>query len=131
MKELQKSQNKLLRVLTGQTKLDHAKISDMLSSLNVLSVNQTAAQIKLTEMWKALNDSAYPLKMELKSSNGMVTRSSTRGEVVEFGSSSKTIKSFYGSATRLWNQGPVSIRQAQTLNQAKEEIKKFCRTLPI
>ncbi len=32
-----------------------------------MSVNQIAAQIKLTEMWKALNDSQYPLRVKQKS----------------------------------------------------------------
>ena len=51
MKELQKPQNKLL----------------MLKSLQMMSVYQIAAKIKFTEMWKALNDSQYPLRVEQKS----------------------------------------------------------------
>jgi hypothetical protein len=35
----------------------------MLKSLQMISVNQIAAQIKLTEMWKAINDSQYPLRV--------------------------------------------------------------------
>ncbi len=66
MKELQKSQNKLLRVLTGKKVSDIIKIEDMLNSLQMMSVNQIAAQIKLTEMWKALNDSQYPLGVKQK-----------------------------------------------------------------
>ena len=66
MKELQKSQNKLLRTLTGKKVSDRIKIEDMLKSLQMMSVNQIAAQIKLTEMWKALNDSQYPLGVEQK-----------------------------------------------------------------
>jgi hypothetical protein len=53
MKELQKSQNKLLIVLRGKKVSDRKKIEDMLTSLQMMSVNQIAAQIKLTEMWKA------------------------------------------------------------------------------
>ncbi len=34
----------------------------MLKSLRMMSVNQIAARIKLTEMWKALNDSQYSLR---------------------------------------------------------------------
>ena len=33
----------------------------------MMTVNQIAAQIKLIEMWKALNDSQYPLRVEQKS----------------------------------------------------------------
>ncbi len=77
MKELQKSQNKLLRVLTGKKVSDSIKIDDMLTSLQMMSVNQIAVQIKLTEMWKALNDSQYPLRVEQKSEteDGNCTRS--------------------------------------------------------
>ena len=62
MKELQKSQNKPLRVLTGKKVCDRIKIEDMLKSLQMMPVNQIAAQIKLTEMWKALSDSQYSLR---------------------------------------------------------------------
>ena len=49
----------------------------MLKSLQMMSVNQIAAQIKLIEMWKALNDSQYPLRVEQKSEteDGIGTRS--------------------------------------------------------
>ena len=52
---------------TGKKVSDRIKIEDMLTSLQMMSVNQIAAQIKLTEMWKALNDSQYPLRVEQKS----------------------------------------------------------------
>ncbi len=59
----------------------------MLKSLQMMSVNQIAAQIKLTEMWKALNDAQYPLRVEKKSEpeDGIGTRSMTRGDLIEFG----------------------------------------------
>jgi hypothetical protein len=43
----------------------------MLKSLQTISVHQTAAQIKLIEMWKALNYSQYPLRGEQKSEQKM------------------------------------------------------------
>ena len=84
MKELQKSQNKLLRALTGKKVSDRKKNEDMLKSLQMMSVNQIAAQIKLTEMWKALNDSQYPLRGQQKSEieGGIGTRSMTRGYLI-------------------------------------------------
>ncbi len=82
MKELQKSQNKLLKVLTGKKVSDRIKIEDMLKSLQMMSVNEIAPQIKLTEMWKALNDYQYPLRVKQKSEteDGICTRSMTRGD---------------------------------------------------
>ena len=99
----------------------------------MMSVNQTAAQVKLTEMWKAVHDVSYPIKVQMKANQekGMATRSCTRGEVVEVGSSTKTIKSFIGSASRLWNLAPEKIRNASTIWKAKAEIKKFCFSLPV
>jgi hypothetical protein len=87
MKELQKSQNKLLRTLTGEKASDRIKIADKLTSQQTMSVNQIAAQIKLTDMWKALNDLQYPLSVGKKSEteDGVGTRSMTRGELIEFG----------------------------------------------
>ncbi len=75
----------------------------MLKSLQMMSVYQIAAKIKFTEMWKALNDSQYPLRVEQKSKteDGIATRSMTRGDLIEFGSSTNSKKSFMGSSTRL------------------------------
>ena len=125
MKELQKSQNKLLRALTGKKVSDRIKIEDMLKSLQMMSVNQIAAQIKLTEMWKALNDSQYPLRVEQKSEkeDGIGTRSMTRGDLIEFGSSTNSKKSFMGSSTRLWNVAPEEIKKVHSFTLAKKFIK--------
>jgi hypothetical protein len=57
---------------------------------------QIVAQIKLTETWKALNDSQYPLRVEQESEteDGIDTRSMTRGNLIEYGSSTNSKKSF-------------------------------------
>jgi hypothetical protein len=64
----------------------------MLKSLQMMSLNQIAAQIKLTEMWKALN----LLRVEQKSEDGIGTRSMTRGDLIKLGSSTTFKKSFMG-----------------------------------
>ena len=56
MSQLQKSQNKLLRFLNNSRISDKISTKSMLEKHNMLAVNQINAQIKLTEMWKALND---------------------------------------------------------------------------
>ncbi len=48
---------KMLRVLDGAKIGDQKSTKILLEEQNMLSVNQMAAQIKLTEMWKASNDS--------------------------------------------------------------------------
>ncbi len=65
-------------------------------------------------MWKALNDSQYPLRVEQKSEpeDGIGTRNMTRGDLIEFGSSTNSKKSFMGSATRLWNVDLEEIKKS-------------------
>ncbi len=58
----QRAQNKMLRVLDGAQMVDQKSTKSLLEEQNMLSVNQMAAQIKLTEMWKASNDPQYPKK---------------------------------------------------------------------
>jgi hypothetical protein len=50
LEELQESQNKLLRALTGRKVSDKIKIVEMFKSLQMMSVNQIAAQLKLIEV---------------------------------------------------------------------------------
>ena len=104
----------------------------MLKSLQMMSVNQIAAQIKLTEMWKALNDSQYPLRVEQKSEteDGIGTRSMTREDLIEFGSSKNSKKSFMGSSTRLWNVAPEEIKKSLVSPQQRKSsipIVKLCQ----
>ena len=66
LEQLQKSQNKLLRLLNSTRISDKINTKSMLEKHNMLSVNQINAQIKLTEMWKATNDSEHPFKSKRK-----------------------------------------------------------------
>ncbi len=62
------------------------KIAKMLKLLQMMSVKQIAAQIKLTEIWKAVNDSQYSLRVEQKIEveDGIARRSISRGDRIEF-----------------------------------------------
>jgi hypothetical protein len=55
----------------------HAEI-DQSSGQKTVSVNQTAAQIKLGDMWKAATQTKYPVKMEKveRNANEWYTRQS-------------------------------------------------------
>jgi hypothetical protein len=90
----------------------------------MLSVNQIAAQIKLTEIWKASNDPQYPIKMKTKErqENAVETRSLTRGDLTEVGRSTKAKKSFTCDAAKVWNKAPEKIRASKTLTIAKKAI---------
>jgi hypothetical protein len=72
----QRLQNKMLRILDRALVLNRKSTKTLLYDQNMLSVNQIAAQIKLTEMWKALNDPQYPIKMKTRErqENSMETR---------------------------------------------------------
>ena len=131
--EVQKAQNRLLRVLERKRLSDKVPIREMLDNQNMLSVNQLAAQIKLAEVWKARNGENYPVKMEFRTvnENGTSTRGATNGKAVETGKTQKSRATFIGDATRLWNKAPKSILRAETMMKAKREIKKYCKTLPV
>ena len=90
----------------------------------MLSVNQIAAQIKLTEMWKASNDPQYPIKMKTRErqENAVETRSVTRGDLTEVGRSTRAKKSFICDAAKVWNKAPEKIRTSKTLTTAKKAI---------
>ena len=40
-------------------------------------------------------------------------------------------ESFVRDAAKLWNNAPSSIKNAKTLYSAKNEIKKFCKTIVV
>jgi hypothetical protein len=63
----------------------------------MLSVNQIAAQIKLTEMWKASNKPQNPIKMKTRErqENAIETRSLTRGDLTKVGRPKKAKNKFY------------------------------------
>jgi hypothetical protein len=129
----QRSQNKMLRILDGALVSERKSTKALLDNQNMLSVNQIAAQIKLTEMWKASNDPQYPIKMKTKErqENAVETRSLTRGDLTEVGRSTKAKKSFTCDAAKVWNQAPEKIRASKTLTTAKKAIREYCKSLPI
>ena len=73
----------------------------MLEDCNTLSVNQMAAQVKITEFRKAANIQDYTIKIERKerADEKMTTRSVARVDLVVKGKTTQMGKSFIGSAT--------------------------------
>ena len=106
MDDIQMVQNKLVRWPNGVNLTDRKRTSDLLKKLNMLSVNQINAQVKLLEMWKAHNIEKYPLKIERKSynPNSAVTRAAFNGVLIEKGFSSISSKTFQNDAARIWNK---------------------------
>ena len=96
----------------------------LLLKFGMLSVNQLNAQVKLDD---------YPLKIERQStqSNGVSTRADSRGKPIGVGKSLLIQKSCISDAIHLWNMAPVSVTSSYSLYQAKKEIRKYVKQLPV
>ena len=121
MEKLQIAQNNMLRTLENVRVKDKVSIKSLLERNKMLSVNQTSAQIKLTEMWKCKNVVNYPLQPPTVQpiSNGATTRSATTAKF----KINSTPNSFIGDATRLWNTAPESVTKAKNIKAAKLSVK--------
>ena len=135
MKSLQIAQNKLMRLITKVSPMDRTSTSDLLAKTGLLSVNQLAASIKLCEVWKADNVPNYPVQLEPNNpglvQSGRNVRPSTTRKWNQDAKSAAAKESFSRNAAKIWNAAPQCIKSAKCLNAAKNEIKKFCKTLPI
>ena len=111
MEAIQKSQNKLLRVLNGTCNNDKISIKTMLTSLGMLSVNQINAQIKICEMWKSTRIPKYPIKTELiqRPADVANTRAVSLGELKEGKLSNASQRTFLNDAMHIWNKTPINI----------------------
>ena len=129
---IQKCQNKLLRVLNGSRIKDMISTKSLLAKMNFLSVNQMNAQIKLSEMWKAVNVENYPVKINLVSRSDAVahTRAVANGQITEDFCTTASQKTFLNDAKHIWNKVPNVIKECKTLLSAKKAIKCFVTTLP-
>ena len=109
----------------------------MLDKFKLLSVNQLSAEIKLTEVWKSINVDKCPLQLEPYKSNLNPSESTRqlRPNLTRVFKDTARLKmsknSFNIDAAKVWNMAPNEVRNATTLNSAKSEIKKHCKTLPI
>ena len=130
---IQKVQNKLLRMMTGTKLEDKVNTSILLKQMNMMSVNQINAQIKIQEIWKALNIENYPLKLERQTvnENSIATRACTSGKLVESGRSVIAQKTCVNDAIKLWNNAPLQVTQSLTLSQIKAQSKLYAKTLPL
>jgi hypothetical protein len=97
MEQLQKTQNKLFRFLNKTKISDKIRTSEIMEKLNLLSINQINAQIKLMETWKALNNDKDNQIKSLKIINKKEernSRSASNGNLVEQGNSKLAKQTF-------------------------------------
>ena len=130
---IQKVQNKMVRLLNGVQIVDKISTKKLLTNVNMLSVNQMNAQIKITEVWKAVHDINHPLKIEkvVHEASSCLTRSVVNGDLREFGKTTLVQSTFLSDASHVWNNCPVELKSCDTLWKAKKVIRKFVCTLPV
>ena len=87
------------------------------------------AQVKLLEAWKIINIEYYPIQFQPKTNIGQSTRAITKGEVVEQGSSTLGLATFFGDASRAWNRSLSTLKDITTVTMAKKAIKKLVKEL--
>ena len=119
--------DKLARLLNGKKLIDKVNTKVLLDKLNMLSVNQINAQIKITEAWKNSQDIDYPLKFI----PSIKLRPDKYNNMIEFGKSDLVKSSFLSDASKAWNKTPIEIKECNTLWSAKKAIKTFVKQLPI
>ena len=120
-------------MLAGSKISDKVSIKSLLEKFNVVSINQLNAQIKLLEIWKSLNVEDYPLEIRQQETmeNSTTTRAAARGKPCGIGRSNLMQSSCVSDAVKLWNMAPKEITECRSMYQAKNQIKKYIRTLPI
>ena len=130
---LQTLQNKMMRLITGISLKDRVSTKKLLERTNALSINQINAQIKIQEIWKAINIKDYPVTVQKHSVQDSMTstRACTRGKLQESGKSVITQKTCKNDAIKLWNSIPKHVQSCKSLNEIKVHAKIFAKTLPI
>ena len=133
LKAIQKVQNKMARFLNSKTLKDKIKSKVLLENINMLSVNQLNAKIKILEIWKSLNITNYPLKIDTKVEKNNVTntRAMTKKSPLEVGTSCLTKKSCISDAIRIWKIVPQNIKDSETIFTMKKKTREFVLTLPM
>ena len=99
----------------------------------MLSVNQLNASIKLTEIWKAVNQQNCPLKISRPVHENPLRQMRTRNDnaLVEIGLTDLRKATFLNDGTRLWNLAPNEIKTCNSIFSVKGLIKSFVKTLPV
>ena len=135
MQSAQVAQNKMMRMLNGSSKTDHISIKSLLEKFNLPSVNQLSAEIKITEAWKIMHVTDYPITLDRnnpsRETGDRMVRDSTTRQWKEDAKYKNSRESFCIDTAKLWNKVHLDIKNAENINIAKTKIKAFCKTLEI
>ena len=118
--------------LCNSKRKDHTSIESMLEKLDWLSLNQLTCEIRLIEVWKALNMEDHCLNnlFEKAITNEGRTRSAGTNKLKNKFKSKIRENSFIYPSIQLWNSAPVDVTTATTESQARANIRKYVKTLP-
>ena len=125
--------NDVLRLLCNTRRQKHTSIESMLEKVGWLSINQLACEVRLLEVWKAMNQKDYCIgdlfekvenKPGLRSSNQIKLKTKFRSRLRE--------NSFQYPSVQLWNMAPAEVTEAKTEAKARTAIRKHVKlTIPI
>ena len=106
----------------------HLRTVAIMKKLNLLSINQINAQIKLTETWKAINnDKVIPINsLKIKQKEGdRKSRSATNGNLMELGTSNMARQTFINDSARVWNRAPQTIKNCSSLSVQRKKLRNW------
>ena len=133
LREIQLVQNKLARALNNAKLSDHRSTKSLLANLDMSSVNQLNAQIKITEIWKAVHKDNYPIEVKkyILEADERILRSKISDKLLVKGHSDLMKSSYKNDAIKLWNNCPDSITKCTSVYSAKKAIKTCVKNFPI
>ena len=123
----------LLRLLCCTKRDSHTSIESMLGKLGWLSINQLSCEIRLIEVWKALNDKNHCHNglFEMAPSNQGRTRSAGLNKLKSCFKTKIRENSFSYPSIQIWNSAPTDVTTAATESKARTAIRSYVQTLPV
>ena len=123
----------VMRLLCNSKRKNHTSIETMLERLGWLSLNQLSCEIRLIEVWKAVNNEEHCLHKIFKKAitNEGITRSAGTNKLKNNFKSKIRENSFSYPSIKIWNSAPIEVTTATSESKARTEIKKYVKTLPI
>ena len=105
----------------------------MLEKLGWLSINQLSCEIRLIEVWKALNQDNNCLGhlFEKATADQGITRSAGLNKLKSHFKSKIREHSFLYPSIQVWNSAPPDVTTAESESKARSAIRRYVETLPI
>ena len=121
----------MLRALNNSKIRDRVSVNSMLNKFNLLSVNQLAAQIKLTEVWKSVNIKDYAITLDPYNKAQNPTEMDLRPKPTRtFDDTARLANSKYSfnvDSARLWNLAPALHHASAVALTRKEGNNDTCQ----